>query len=188
MRWRCSNSSQLFAVAASMALSIGAADASVILTPSNPSILAVYPTPIPLAIEENQKNDGFIVIDFGDKKFEAPRRPNSDRGFSTTDGSGIPYLDALLCGCKGDGHVVYGDVPHVPIGGSILVSLFSGTNANVKDFLVGYHDDIGLEYETRPAVAFVGVPAPPTLPLFAAGLGMIGWLSWRRRHPLATKS
>ena len=161
-----------------MALSVNAAHASVILTPSNPSVFAVYPAPIPLTIEENQKNDGFIIILFADTNFEGEDDLLRIRGFSTTDGSGIPYLDAVFR--HADGNVLYGNVPHIPSDGSILVSLVSGTNANLKAFLVGYHDEIRLEYDEVP-VPFEAVPAPATLPLFATGLGLMGLLAWRKK-------
>ena len=171
--------SSLFAVAVTAVLATSAAHASVLLTPSNPVAFGAYPAPIFVGLESAQ-NDGFIIIEFADSLFGADDQLRV-RGFSTTDASGAPYLDALLSGPE-DNLLIYGNVPHTPSPGSVLVSLSAGDYANLLQFRVGYHDDVGQEFETLPAVAFeAAVPTPPTLPLFATGLGLMGLLGWRKR-------
>jgi hypothetical protein len=162
------------------AAGMATAHASVLLTPSNPSVFVDYPAPIFVGVEPAQANDGFIVIEFADSLFGADDQLRV-RGFSTTDGSGSPYLDALLSGPE-DNLLIYGNIPHVPSPGSVLISLNAGDYANLLQFRVGYHDEIGREFETLPAVAVNAVPVPPTLPLFASGLALMGWLAWRKRE------
>jgi hypothetical protein len=105
--------SSLLVVAALLALlAISAAHASVLLTPSNPVAFGAYPAPIFVGLEPAQANDGFIIIEFADSLFGADDQLRV-RGFSTTDGSGTPYLDALLSG-PADNLLIYGTFPMSP--------------------------------------------------------------------------
>jgi hypothetical protein len=132
------------ATAALLLASVTGAHASVTLTPSNPSFFSDYPAPTLTSDIKPTPNIGFIIVEFADHLFEADDQLRV-LGFSTTDGSGVPYLDTLVSGPEDNILIQPADVPHGP--GSISISLVAGDWANLLQFRVGYCDDAGREFD-----------------------------------------
>lgn len=69
------------------------------------------------------------------------------------------------------------DVSSLVVSGFNSLSVFAHNIADVGQFAVG---EISLEY-----VGAGAVPVPAALPLFASGLGLLGFAGWRRRRKTA---
>jgi hypothetical protein len=43
---------------------------------------------------------------------------------------------------------------------------------------------VGAYFDLSPIPIEFGVPTPASLPLFASGLALMGWLAWRKKSAL----
>jgi hypothetical protein len=108
-----------------------------------------------------------------------------------------PFNYAIACNGPGSGSNSCGTTKHNGnlatslsfdvLGGGGLLPLLVGSPAtfftvDILSALTGATGVIGANSFTLASSAIATTPLPPTLPLFAAGLGAIGLLGWRRKR------
>lgn len=100
----------------------------------------------------------------------------------------LTFLDGIQCcsGPAGDRPNSFGTLPGDMFGFMTLwgATEYNGTvDGNLSDFNdVGSRFGIDMRLELTKQEEFQPVPVPAALPLFAGGLGLLGFLGWRRRR------